>query len=179
MVKKHKPVYNPYRDMIEELNKEKVDYVLIGMAGINFYARSAADSFVTYDHDLFLRPTIRNVGKALAVFRKCGYKTLTVDGAISERNLADALRLKKTIIAANQDGIVFEILSAVSGFVFHQMADDASIFSDDGVLVRVGKLQKLLASKKAAGRQKDLQFLKRYEMLLKERQTEASGPTGR
>lgn len=157
--------------MIAELDKAKVEYVLVGMAGINFYARSASEAFVTYDHDLFLKPALENVAQALKIFRKFGYETLTPNGPVTERNLKEVLRKKKTVIAANQDGIVFELLFAVSGFVFQQLAEDASVFSDDGVLIRVGRLHKLLASKKAAGRPKDIQFLKRYEMLLKEQAT--------
>lgn len=168
MAKRAKSFYNPYRDLIGLLNRAGVDYVVVGMSGINFYAQSAKESFATYDYDLFLKPVVANAAKALKVFRESGYEVVTKEGAVTDENLKKILSQKKTIIAADPYGSTFELLFAVSGFMFSQMADDATIFTVDGVPICVGKLHKLLASKKAAGRPKDKLFLKRYAMMLKE-----------
>ena len=41
MAKSVRPVYDPYADLIAGLNKAHVDYVVVGMSGINYYASSA------------------------------------------------------------------------------------------------------------------------------------------
>jgi hypothetical protein len=66
----------------------------------------------------------------------------------------------------NPEDVAFELLFAVSGFAFDQMAVDASIFKAGEAVIRVAKLNKLLASKEAADRPKDRLFLKRYKMML-------------
>lgn len=168
MAKSKRPVYDPYADLVAGLNKAGVDYVVIGMSGINYYASSARDTFGTQDLDLFLRPALANAVKTFRVFRDLGYEMSAEGKAIKERDLPDILRLKRTMVAVNPEGIMFECLFAVSGFTFRQLAGDASVFKAGDVLIRVGKLRKLLASKRAAGRPKDKLFLKRYELLLKE-----------
>ena len=57
------------------------------------------------------------------------------------------------------------------------MQADATIFHNKDVPIKVGKLNKLLMSKKIAGREKDKFFLKRYEILLKEK-AEGNGRNG-
>jgi transcriptional regulator with XRE-family HTH domain len=159
---------DPYTTLIERFNKAGVDYVVIGMAGINYYASSAMETFGTRDYDVFLRPAVTNATAALKILHELGYKTATTVGVVSEKNLKQAIFQKKTILAANPDGVTFELLFAVSGFAFGQMAADASIFKTGEALVRVAKLNKLLASKEAANRPKDRFFLKRYKMILRE-----------
>ena len=83
-------------------------------------------------------------------------------------DLKKTVRDQRTIIATTVDGLRVELLLRISGFPFSELARDVSIFDIEGVPVRVGKLSKLLDSKRLAGRPKDLQFLRRYENLLKE-----------
>ncbi|OQA54844.1 MAG: hypothetical protein BWY42_01617 [Candidatus Omnitrophica bacterium ADurb.Bin277] len=168
MAKSKQQVYDPYADLIARLNGAGVDYVVIGMSGINYYASSARDTFGTQGLDLFLRPALANAVKTYKIFQGLGYE-MSADGkAIKEGDLSEVLKRKRTVLAVNPDGIMFECLFAVSGFTYRQLAGDASVFKAGDVLIRVGKLHKLLASKRAAGRPKDKLFLKRYELLLKE-----------
>ena len=169
MAKNVRPVYDPYADLIAGLNKAHVDYVVVGMSGINYYASSARDIFGTQDLDLFLRPTLANVVKTFRVFQSLGYEMSIEGRAVEEKDVREILRRKRTILAVNPDGITFKCWFSMSGFSFRQLAADASVFKAGDVLIRVGKLRKLLASKKAAGRPKDKLFLKRYEILLKEK----------
>ena len=172
MNRARKERYDPYGELIERFNRAGVDYVVVGMSGVNYYAESAMDAFGTQDYDLFLRPSVSNAAKAIKILRELGYETTTTEGAISEKSLKQLVFHKKTVLAVNPEGITFELLFAVSGFVFRQMAEDASIFRAGEVLIRVGRLQKLLASKKAANRPKDRLFLKRYEMILRKKDKE-------
>lgn len=162
-----KNLYDPYGELMDGLNRAGVDFVVVGMSGINYYAESAVDTFGTQDCDLFLKPALANAVKAFGVLTGLKYEMSAGGKAISEKDLKRMLEFKKTVLAVNPEGVTVELLFAVSGFVFRQMAEDASVFRAGETLIRVGKLHKLLASKKAAGRPKDKLFLKRYEMILK------------
>lgn len=168
---------DPYTQLIDGFNKASVDHVVIGMVGINYYARSAAESFLTKDFDLLLKPSFENLSKAVRVFHNLGYETMTTEGVVGEKELRAVLQKKKTLLAVDHYGVTFEVLFKVSGFSFRQMTEDAAVFRAGETLVRVGKLSKLLASKRAANRPKDRLFLKRYEILLKEMPQKPSGGT--
>ena len=174
MAKVPKYRYDPYGEIIERFNKAGIDYVVVSMSGINYYAQSARDAFMTYDYDIFLKPAFGNVSKAIMILHKAGYETVSTEGPVSKKNLQEVVRKKKTIVAVNPEGITFELLFAVSGFTFRRFSEDASIFRSGDAVIRVAKLHKLLASKKIAGQPKDRQFLKRYEMILKERSPSSS-----
>lgn len=66
--------------------------------------------------------------------------------------------------------MVFELILAVSGYTFSQMEADAVTFTTNNIPIKVGTLHKLLMSKKNAGREKDKLFLKRFEILLKDKE---------
>ena len=52
---------------------------------------------------------------------------------------------------------------SIAGGSYPELTEDAVAFHLDGVEVRVGRLEKLLASKLASGRPKDLEFLRSFE----------------
>ncbi len=174
-----KKIYDPYSELIGRFNQEAVKYVVVGMAGINYYASNARETFSTQDFDIFVKPTIPNVKKAVSILKELGYNTainpsvhegaaIRGQGAKKE-DIEDAVRQKSTIIACDAYGIMFELILAVSGYNFDQMEKDAAIFDVVGVPVKVAKLNKLLMSKKAAGREKDKIFLSRFKIVLNEK----------
>ena len=55
-----------------------------------------------------------------------------------------------------------DLLLTVSGFGFGELAEDAPRVRVAGAEVRVGRLEKLLRSKEASGRPKDLEFLRAF-----------------
>lgn len=163
---------DPYLAVIRALNRVGVHYVVVGMAGINYYARRPSESFATMDYDLFLKPTLSNVQKALRQLRRIGLSFGTSSGAVEEREWRTVVRNRQTLVATSPDGLMVELLLAVSGYVFEELARDAATVTIHGTPITVGRLNKLLRSKRIAGRPKDRQFLKRYEALLEEPPTE-------
>jgi hypothetical protein len=162
-------VRDPYAEVIDKFNRSGVKYVIVGMSGINYYASGARDTFATQDFDIFVKPTIPNVRKALAVFRELGYILASKEKELKDDLIKKTVAEKDTISATDLYGIMFELILAVSGYRFDQMEKGSSVFIVEKVLVKVGALRKLLRSKKAAARDKDKLFLKRYEMLLKKK----------
>jgi len=84
------------------------------------------------------------------------------------KDLRAVARGRRTLVATTVDGVMVELLLRVSGYTFADLARDAETFSVRGVPVKVGRLTKLLQSKKLAGRAKDRQFLQRYHSQLEE-----------
>ena len=48
------PIADPLLDAIVLLARAGIEFVVVGVQGINFYARDAADAVVTQDVDVFL-----------------------------------------------------------------------------------------------------------------------------
>jgi len=159
---------DPYRAVIQRLNRNGVRYVVVGMSGINYYARSTAETFATIDYDVFIEPTLKNVEQAIRSLRGLGFTIGTAGGPLETKSLKEVVRNKQTLIATTSEGLTVELLLAVSGFPFADLSKDAATFTTRGVPVKVGRLTKLLQSKKLAGRGKDRHFLGRYGALLEE-----------
>jgi len=162
-------ITDPYQAVIRAFNRLGVRYVVVGMSGINYYATTAREAFITMDFDVFLEPTLSNVAKALRGLERLRFSVGTAAGLVKAADLTRTVRERRTLIATTPDGMIVELLLAVSGFAFSELARDAATFSIRGVPVKVGRLEKLLRSKRLAGRAKDRQFLRRYHALLKER----------
>jgi predicted nucleotidyltransferase len=168
MKKVKKTFYDPYSEVIADFNFKGVGYVIIGMSGINYYASKAQETFATQDFDVFLKPTIENVKKAVTVLQGMGYSVNTAGGAVDAGNIKNIVGFKRTILAVDHHGITIELLLEISGYTFNQIEDDAVTFKVNKVPLKVGRLTKLLRSKQIAARDKDKLFLKRFEMLIKE-----------
>lgn len=166
---RRKRIYDPYIEVLDEFNRRGVSYVVIGMSGINYYAAGAEETFATQDFDIFIKPTIDNLKKSISIFRKFDYSLIANKQEIEASSIKQIVRDRTTILATDAYGITFELILSVSGYTFNQMVMDATIFNIKDMPIKVAKLSKLLTSKKIAGREKDTLFLKRYEILLKEK----------
>ena len=160
--------HDPYRTVVQRFNRHGVRYVVMGMAGINYYAESPAQAFATMDYDLFVAPTLANVEQAVTCVKSLGFAVATTDGPLAVERIRTVVRDRRTIVATTPDGLMIELLLEVSGYTFADVARDAATFTVRGVPVKVGRLTKLLQSKKLAGRAKDRQFLQRYQSQLDE-----------
>lgn len=161
-------VADPYRAVIHDFNKRGIHYVVVGMAGINYYAKGPRETFATMDYDILIEPLVSNVQRAVQILEVLGFEVGTTTGRITPQALQQIIRERKTIAAITPEGLMVELLLKVSGYPFAELARDAVTFTVRGVPVRVGRLDKLLRSKQLAGRPKDRHFLKRYQLLLEE-----------
>lgn len=159
---------DPYQAVIRAFNRVGVRYVVVGMAGINYYARRPSEAFATMDYDLFLEPMLNNVEKALRRLERLGFSIGTTQGAFTPHELRQIVRDQRTLVATTPDGLTVELLLAVSGFTFATFAKDAATVTVRGTPITVGRLTKLLKSKQVANRPKDREFLRRYKVMLQE-----------
>ncbi|MCK9554416.1 hypothetical protein M0R36_01150 [bacterium] len=163
---------NAYFETLKNLNKEGVRYVVVGLFGINFYSKSAENSFATNDLDIFIEPVVENVKKCCRCLKRIDMNLSVKEDEnnmkeYADKDLRDIIRNKKVIVASDPYGIVIEILLQISGLSFSEINNNAEIFNVENIPVKTGSLRDLLLSKKIAGREKDKLFLKRYESELK------------
>lgn len=149
------------------MSEAGVGYIVVGVGGINFYARTPGDAFATLDLDALLEPDVDNLRSALRVLRELGYRFeagdepfLDVDDAAM---LGGAVRNGATIRALHDSEGEIDLLLSIAGFAYRELAEDATSFRVAETEVRVGSLEKLLRSKEASGRPKDLEFLRIFE----------------
>ena len=159
---------DPYLAVIRAFIRVGVRYVVVGMAGINYYARRPSEAFATMDYDLLLQPTLGNVEKALGRLSRLGFAVGTARGALKPAELRAVVRKRRTLVATTSEGVMVELRLAVSGFTFAELIQDAATVTVHGTPITVGRLTKLLQSKRAANRPKDREFLRRYQTLLEE-----------
>ncbi|TDI38180.1 MAG: hypothetical protein E2P02_21065 [Acidobacteria bacterium] len=50
-----------FLQLMSALSRQQARYVLVGVAGVNYYAMSGATLFTTKDRDLFLPPNAENL----------------------------------------------------------------------------------------------------------------------
>ena len=159
---------DPYIRVLENFNQKGIRYVVVGMAGINYYARNAAEMFATMDYDLFLEPSLSNVEKTIQSPKTLRFTLATQKRQFKQIDLKKIVRERRTLIATTEDGILVELLLKISGYPFSELAKDAATFTVDGIPIKVGRLTKLLLSKRLANRPKDRLFLKRYKVSLED-----------
>jgi len=143
-----------------------VDFVVVGVGGINFYARTPADAFATLDLDALLAPAVENLRVALSVLSGLGFEFES--GGEPFVDLDDDLVLHRivengaSLSAIHPESSELDLLTSISGFDFSELSGDAAEFEVAGTRVRVGRLEKLLRSKEVSGRPKDAEFLRSF-----------------
>jgi len=161
-----------YTEIIGEFNRNKVSYIVIGVSGINYYARNAHNLIMTADYDIFLKPEATNVTKAIKILKAKGFTMVTKKGAIrriSKKAAEDIVRRKTALTCENFYGNMVDICLEVSGFSFEELDKKSKIFKGGRTSIRVGRLRDILKTKEIAARPKDRLFLEKYRLLLEEK----------
>ena len=156
-----------YLRALSALSEAGVSYVVVGVGGINFYARTPAEAFATLDLDALLAPNVENLRTALHVLADLGYDFeasgepfLDVE---DDAVLGAVVRNGATLNARHEADGEIDLLLSISGFSYSQLAAGATTFRVAEVEVQVGRLEQLLQSKEATGRPKDREFLRTFE----------------
>jgi hypothetical protein len=149
------------------LGEAGIDFVIVGVGGINFYARTPADAYATLDVDTFLSPAVDNLRGALSVLSGLGYEFQA--GGEPFVDLDDNLVLRRivdngaSLNAIHPEASELDLLTSISGFDYMDLSSDAATFEVAGATVRVGRLEKLLRSKEVSARPKDREFLRAFQ----------------
>ena len=155
--------------LMSTLSREPARYVLIGVAGVNYYAMSGATLFTTKDRDLFLPPDPENL---LTVWRTMEAQGLQLWagaeplGKPLDRLLADRVVERKALtMATDNEGLEVDLTFVMAGFEFDQVWD---VFRVKDVEIPVARLTHIVTSKAKANRPKDRLFLETHAEALKD-----------
>jgi site-specific recombinase XerC len=161
-----------FQELIESLWRHRVRFVVIGLAGANYYARSAGALFATQDRDLFLAPDADNV---LAAWRACESAGLDLicgadpldlprDRALAERVVAN----RASVRATDGAGLDVDLTLEMAGFEFATVWKGRRTFRVEDVEVPVARLRHIVESKRQAARDKDRLFLATHAEMLRD-----------
>ena len=145
------------------LDEAKVRYVTIGVSGANLWARSGHTIFTTRDYDLLLPldpdTSLRawQAAEALGLELYCGEEPLDRPRDLS---LAERIIERRALVRAT-DGQGFDVdfTLVMAGFDFEAVFSRRRVFLVEGIPIPVARLQDIVVSKAAAGREKDRLFL--------------------
>ena len=161
------PTASGFARGIAALASAGVEFVLVGVGGINFYARDGNHAFATLDLDLLLAPDPDNLRCALEALSAAGFSFETGGEPFLDRNdetiLERIVALGGRVTALHEDGVQLDLMLSVRGFSYFDLAVDSRTFTVAGSQVRVGRLEKLLRSKELSDRPKDREFLRHFE----------------
>lgn len=162
---------SPYTELLEGLADSAVQYVVIGVSGINFYYTDPGDMFATRDLDLLIQPGVENWLAAFKVLKTQGYELssngepiIGVDRLIIRRMIERHAMVTATKGAAVRIDLVLD----AGRIPYDQWEKSCRIFKVEGVPVPVGGLEDLIQAKKNAGRPKDQKFLRLFGVHLRE-----------
>jgi hypothetical protein len=145
------------------LNEAGVRYVVIGVAGANYWARSGHTLFATHDFDLLLPLDPENAMTAWSVAERSGLDLYVGDEPLDrprDRFLAGRVVERRVLIrASDRQGLDVDFALVMAGFDFEQVFGRRRLFLVDGIGIPVATLHDIVTSKAAAGRAKDRLFL--------------------
>ena len=150
-------------DLVAALNQAGIRYVVIGVAGANYWARSGHTVFTTMDFDLFLPTDPENALRAWQTAEGCRLELSCGEEPLDRpRDLFLAERIvERRALVRGTDGRGLDVdFSMVMGnFDFETIFARQRTFLVEGVPIKVARLSDIVASKAAAGREKDRLFL--------------------
>ena len=161
-----------FERLVERLRRDGVRFVVIGLSGANYYARSARALFVTQDRDLFLPPDPENT---LAAWRACealGLELLCTAEPLDrprDRLLAERVISHRALVRATDGaGLDVDFTFVMTGFDFQRVWNRRRVFRVDDVEIPVARLADIVESKRRAGRGKDQLFLATHAEVIRD-----------
>ena len=137
------------REFIELLNSRGVEYVLVGAYAMAYHSRPR----YTEDIDILIRPSPENAARVEAVIRAFSFTSLGLC-------VADFIEEQRVIQLGRPPNRI-DLLTSISGVTFEEVWH-GRLFADlDGLPVSFLSKDCLIKNKRASGRQKDLEDLKR------------------
>ena len=160
-----------FQQFASHLVSHDVRFVLIGVAGANYFAPGAGAVFTTQDRDLFLPPDADNLMRAWDACDEAGLALWAGDEPLDtphDRLVADAVVARRALTRATRDELQVDLTLVMAGFEFERVWNERRLFIVGGVEVPVARLAHIVESKAAAGREKDRLFLATHAEALRQ-----------
>lgn len=163
---------DPLIGLVSELAARSVRFVLIGVAGANYYAVSGSTIFGTQDRDIFLPLDPANL---LEAWRACEASGLSLVAGAEPLDVPRDLPLAERVVerranvrATNGAGFDVDLTLVMTGFEFEGVWAGRRVFEVEGISLPVARLAHIIASKHATGRDKDRLFLATHRQALED-----------
>ncbi|MGH9312897.1 MAG: hypothetical protein ACRD1S_06825 [Vicinamibacterales bacterium] len=154
------------------LGERGVRFVVIGVAGTNYYAHAANVIFTTQDYDLFLSLNPDNLLSAWGACETVGLSLWTESEPLDmprDRWLAEQIVKRRAVVRASDGrGLDVDLTLVMPGFDFETVWSERRVFVVDGADIPVARLRHIVESKAAAGRDKDRLFLATHAEALRD-----------
>lgn len=159
---------DPYVEVCRRLEDESVQYLIVGVFGINFYSQQAGQIITTADCDVLLPAEFATLEKALATLWHMGF-TLEAGGEplpeLDPSTLKGILRARAVVCAERPDARI-DVCTQIAGATFQTLWRSHREFVVEETPIRVGPLQGLVKSKRRADRPKDRLFLEQHKEII-------------
>lgn len=163
---------DPLLPLIAQLHFQSVRFVVIGVAGANYYAPGGSTMFTTKDRDLFLPLDAGNLVRAWRACEAAGLELWSGQEPFdSPRDLFLAERVverRAAVRATDRAGLDVDLTLVMAGFDFESVWNERRTFSVEGTGVPVARLVHIVTSKHTAGRDKDRLFLATHRQALED-----------
>lgn len=137
-------LHQDYKEFIELLNENKVDYLIVGAFAMAFHGHPR----YTGDIDFWIRNNNLNAGKVFNVIKDFGFPI----NEISEKDFTSI----DLIFQIGYPPVRIDILTSVEALDFEESFKSKEVKLVDGLKVNFLNLEDLKINKKAVGRKKDL-----------------------
>ena len=133
-----------YKDMLQALADEKVEFLLVGAYALAAHGYPRA----TMDIDIWVMPSPDNAEAVLRAVRRFG-------APLHDLTKSD-LEKEGTVFQIGVAPRRIDIITAASGLSFDQASSRAATVEIEGIAVRIPSIADLICNKRASGRTKDL-----------------------
>lgn len=151
-----------YKDMLQALVDEKVDFLLVGAYALAAHGYPRA----TMDIDIWVMPTPDNADGVLRALRRFGTP-------LHDFNRSD-FEKEGTVFQIGVAPRRIDIITGASGLQFDSTFRKSSIVELEGLQVRIPSVDDLIVNKRASGRTQDLADAEALEELKYSEQDNAS-----
>ncbi|MCC7170725.1 MAG: hypothetical protein IT459_09770 [Planctomycetes bacterium] len=161
-----------FTPLVRALAERKVRYLLIGVAGANFYAHAAGVVFTVERRELLVPRDPENL---LHAWQSCESAGLELVGSGEPLDRPRDLDLAERVVrrsaltrALGAADLQIDLTLVMAGFEFEAVWPARTTFTFEGAEVPVARLRHIVESKAAVGRHKDQLFLATHEENLRQ-----------
>jgi hypothetical protein len=163
---------DPLVPLVRALHDRSTRFVVIGVAGANYWAHDGSVVFSTRDRDLFLPQDAENLVRGWQACEAVGLELWSGEEPLDrprDRWLADRVVERRSLVRAT-DGVELhvDLTLTMKGFDFETVWAERRTFRVEDVEIPVARLLHIVTSKHAAGRDKDRLFLATHREALQE-----------
>ena len=146
-------LHDDFKEFIELLNANCVEYLLVGGYAVSYYSQPK----FTQDIDFWINPSGENAKKMIKVLAEFGFASLNIT--------EDDLTNPDMVIQLGRPPMRIDIITAISGLEFNEAYPNRTEGKYFDVNIMILGKQDLLKNKKLTGREKDrfdIDWIKKY-----------------